>query len=94
MKESILRTVVPILYALLVKVGFVAWLGGDEQLVTTALTLVASGLIYVALRFAETHKAALGWLLGYPAQPVYVAPADHLGDEPVVEDYQGEHVAE
>lgn len=71
MKESVLRTVVPILYALLVRYGVVNWLGVDDATAQTLITMAVSGLIYVGLRFAETHQAAFGWLLGYASQPKY-----------------------
>ena len=71
MKESLLRTLVPILYAILVRFGVVNWLGVDDAVLQSAVTLIATGIIYVALRFAETHKAAVGWLLGYASQPSY-----------------------
>lgn len=71
MKESVLRTLVPILYALLVRFGVVEWLGLDDALMQSVVTMLATGLIYVALRLAEKNKAALGWLLGYASQPSY-----------------------
>lgn len=71
MKESILRTLVPILYAVLVNLGVVAWLGVDSTVIESFLTLVISGVIYVVLRVAERHRSTFGWLLGYPAQPHY-----------------------
>lgn len=71
MKESILRTVVPILYAVLVNLGVVEWLGVQSAAVEGLLTLIVTGAIYVTLRLIERHKESLGWLLGYPAQPEY-----------------------
>lgn len=70
-KESILRTLVPIIYALLIKAGAGQWLGLDNAMIESAAVLVASGLVYVALRLAESKRAELGWLLGYPAAPTY-----------------------
>jgi hypothetical protein len=69
---SVLRTVVPIIYALLVRKGVVEWLGFDDALVNNALTLLVTALFYVVLRVAERYWDKIGWLLGYAQQPVYV----------------------
>jgi hypothetical protein len=72
MKESLIRTVVPILYALLVRHGVVEWLGVDDVLVQSALTAVVTALIYMAIRVAERiGSSRWGWLLGYPSAPTY-----------------------
>jgi hypothetical protein len=70
-KESLIRTLVPILYGLLVRLGVVNWLGVDDSVLIGFITLVVTGAIYVAIRFAEAHKTAFGWLLGYPSPPSY-----------------------
>lgn len=71
MKESVLRTIVPIVYALLLKIGFDK-IGVDDAVLQDLATLVAAGLLYVALRVGERYKKEVGWLLGYAKQPVYV----------------------
>lgn len=73
MKESVLRTLVPILYALLIKAGL-DQLGLDDVVLQQLATLLATGLLYVALRLLERHQKAVGWLLGYAKQPVYIDP--------------------
>lgn len=70
---STLRTAVPILYALLVKAGVVAWLGIDDALVNNVITGVVTVAFYIALRVLERYQSKIGWLLGYASQPVYVA---------------------
>lgn len=70
---SILRTVVPILYALLINWGVVQWFGDgvSKELWLDFLTLIVTALVYVILRVAERYRAAVGWLLGFPSQPSY-----------------------
>lgn len=71
MKESLLRTLVPIIYALLLKAGF-AKLGVDDATVQSAAALLAAGLLYLGLRVLERVRSSRwGWLLGYPVAPVY-----------------------
>lgn len=69
---AVLRTTVPLIVALLVRKGVVEWLGITEALANSAIAVVVTLLFYVAVRLAERHKAAVGWLLGYAQQPVYV----------------------
>lgn len=69
---SVLRTVVPIIYAMLVKWGVVTWLDVPSLLWENIITAVVTTLFYVALRVAERYKSQIGWLLGYAQQPVYV----------------------
>jgi hypothetical protein len=71
MKEAVLRTLVPIVYALIIKSGVVEWLGIEDVLAQNVAALLGAALLYVALRAAEKWKAQLGWLLGYPSQPSY-----------------------
>lgn len=70
MKESILRTLVPIVYALLIKAGF-ARLGVDDVTLQALAALIVTLVLYVGLRIAERWKKQFGWLLGYAAQPTY-----------------------
>lgn len=69
---SVLRTAVPIVYAMLVKWGVVSWLDLPNLLVENAITAVVTVGFYIALRIAERYQAKIGWLLGYASQPVYV----------------------
>lgn len=69
---SVLRTVVPIIYAFLVQRGVVAWLDPSDVFVTNLITGLVTAVFYVALRLAERHWDKIGWLLGYAQQPVYV----------------------
>ena len=71
MKESVLRTLVPIIYALLIKAGL-AEVGVDDTTLQSIAAAAAAGLISVALRVLERARGSRwGWLLGYPAQPQY-----------------------
>lgn len=69
---SVLRTTVPIIYALLARKGVVEWLGVDDALVNNLLAGFVTVVFYVILRVAERHWDKIGWLLGYAQQPVYV----------------------
>lgn len=71
MKEAILRTLVPVVYALLLKSGVTDWLGLGTAWAQNVATLIATGTLYVVLRWLEAHRAWVGWLLGYPAAPKY-----------------------
>lgn len=70
MKPSVLRTLVPIVYALLLKAGG-EWLGLDDAVLQNAAALLATGLFYAAVRVLERARPRLGWLLGYPTAPQY-----------------------
>lgn len=69
---SVLRTVVPLIYAMLVRWGVVSWIDPDDMFVTNFLTVVVTGVFYVLLRLLEKYWDKIGWLLGYAQQPVYV----------------------
>ena len=69
---SVLRTTVPIIYAMLVKWGVVSWLDVDSALLENLVTAIVTVAFYVALRVAERYQSQIGWLLGYAQQPVYV----------------------
>lgn len=69
---SVLRTVVPLVYAMLVQKGVVAWIDPNDVFVTNFLTVVVTGAFYVLLRLLEKNWSKVGWLLGYAQQPVYV----------------------
>lgn len=69
---SVLRTVVPIVYAMLVRWGVVSWVDPGDMFVTNLITVLVTGGFYVAVRVVERYWAQIGWLLGYAQQPVYV----------------------
>ena len=71
MKESIVRTVVPILYALLVRYGVTDIVGLNEAVAVELLTALVTGLLYAALRLLEKLEPRFGWLLGLPKAPTY-----------------------
>ena len=71
MKESLLRTVVPIVYALLLKSGMGSWLGLDNQFLLNLAAAIAAGAVYLGLRLVEQYVPQLGWLLGYASPPKY-----------------------
>lgn len=75
---SIIRTVVPLLVALvtswLVKLGIDP--GPYQELIAQLVGGTVALAYYVAVRIFETHvRPWLGWLLGLPKQPTYDAPA-------------------
>ena len=71
MKESILRTLVPIIYALLIKAG-AGSLGVDDAVIQSLAGAVGAGLIYIAVRVGErVGSSRWGWLIGYPSAPRY-----------------------
>lgn len=92
---AIVRTAVPVLYALLARIGLtpiLTDLGISEEFVNNALATLVALVIYMLVRVLERHSDKWGWLLGYPAAPNYnngrvvpgeVAFADDevLGDE-------------
>lgn len=69
---SVLRTLVPLIYAMLVRAGVVEWLDPNDMFLTNFLTVLFTALFYIVLRVAEQHWDKIGWLLGYAQQPVYV----------------------
>jgi hypothetical protein len=69
---SVLRTTVPIIYALLARKGVVEWLGVEDALLNNLLAGVVTVIFYIGLRVAERYHTQVGWLLGYAQQPVYV----------------------
>ncbi len=68
---SAVRTLVPVVVALLVRIGF-SETSLDNLWLERVLTLVVTMGYYVAVRVLERHWEKVGWLLGYAAQPVYV----------------------
>jgi hypothetical protein len=71
---SVLRTFVPLCYALLVRWGLIEWLGLPDEAWTYLITTVVTTLFYVVLRVLERYWDKVGWLLGFAARPaVYVS---------------------
>jgi len=82
---SIIRTVVPLLVALvtalLVKAGIDP--GPYRELIAQLVGGAVATAYYVAVRVFETYvKPRWGWLLGYAKQPTYDAPAAPSKDSP------------
>jgi len=69
-KESISRTLVPLVYVLLLKAG-AAKLGVDDATVQALAALLVTGAIYVVVRLVEQRFPAVGILLGWPKSPTY-----------------------
>lgn len=93
MKDSILRTLVPIVYALLLKWGFGDWLGLDDEFIQSLAALLAAGIVYVILRLLEQYQPLFGLLLGSKKQPVYVKPAAVEDVKAHVPAIEGKHAA-
>lgn len=79
-KTGVLRTLVPIIVALLIALGVKAGIHLDnvvvEQVVTDALSAILSAAYYVGVRALEHFKSSKwGWLLGSPNPPTYDKPA-------------------
>jgi hypothetical protein len=71
---SLLRTVVPVAVGWLISLPVVGALGIDSSVLTTLVTALATIVYYVAVRLIERFLLPeVGWLLGYPAEPAYVA---------------------
>lgn len=71
MKESLIRTLVPIIGALLARAGFKE-LGVDDATLATLAGGAAAWLYYFGVRVLERASSfRWGWLLGYPSAPVY-----------------------
>lgn len=70
MKESISRTLVPLVYVLLLKAG-AAKLGIDDAATQALAALIVTGGIYVTVRVVEQRWPAAGVLLGWPKSPSY-----------------------
>lgn len=79
MNVSLVRTIVPVIYALLIKVGIDA-LGVKEEDIQALATALATALVYLAIRLGEQLQPKVGWLLGYPAAPTYDVPTG-VGDD-------------
>lgn len=82
---GVVRTLVPLVVSVLVGWGFSETETSGP--VIAVLTVLVTALYYVVVRLLERHWDKIGWLLGYPQQPVYV-PGEVIKsvDEPVVVD--------
>lgn len=69
---SVLRTVVPLVVAVVAGWPITQQLGIDSEQLGVAASVLVGGLYWLAVRVAETYgPSKLGWLLGYAAAPVY-----------------------
>ena len=69
---SIVRTVVPLVVALLVRAGAKAGLNLDPGLFLDTVTVIVTTLYYAVVRVLETRVGpAWGWLLGVAKVPAY-----------------------
>lgn len=78
MLASAVRTFTPILVAFLVKVFALGGIQLDnataEQFVTGLISILIALVYYLGVRALERFKSTkFGWLLGFPAAPVYMA---------------------
>lgn len=69
------RTVVPIVYAVLIKIGF-AHLGLPNAVTTDVATVAVTGALYVLVRLAERVEPRFGVLLGWVGAPQYADPVN------------------
>ena len=74
---GVVRTLVPALVAFIIALAAKANIHLDsealEVVVEGIVTLGLTGVYYVGVRILERFRSSKwGWLLGYPAQPVYV----------------------
>ena len=70
LKASVIRTFVPIVYALLIQLGLKN-LGVDDAYLRDLATAVVTAGFYAVIRYLESHRAGFGWLLGLPKAPSY-----------------------
>lgn len=66
---ALLRTVVPLLYGLLIQLGLGRYV--DDQTVTTIATVAILAAVYLVLRLLEHLQPWIGVLLGWAKQPQY-----------------------
>lgn len=79
MKDSIIRTTVPLIVGWVVVTLAKNGVEIDDDtkvMLVSAATSAVSFLYYVAVRLLERWKPKLGWLLGVAKQPVYVEPVE------------------
>jgi hypothetical protein len=80
MRESIIRTFVPLLVGLLGQVS--GWLGWTPDEVAQVAGLLVAGLYYLGVRLLEQYVAPRwGWLLGLPRAPQYAQRAGTRTDD-------------
>jgi hypothetical protein len=90
---SALRTGVPMLVGWLLSLPVVpallSGLGVDtdraEQILSALFGLVLAYLWWLAARFLEHRWPQLGWLIGSPQKPVYVAPSAMITATPTID---------
>ena len=74
-KDSIIRTVTPIIVGWLLSVLLlinVTVTPETRLAITNLIGAVLSALYYIVVRWLEQKYPGLGWLLGKPVQPTYV----------------------
>lgn len=74
MIQSVMRTGVPIVYALLIHFGF-SELGLGDEAATTVATVIVAAALYVILRLLERLQPVIGVLLGWIGEPKYATEA-------------------
>jgi hypothetical protein len=78
---SLIRTWTPIVAGAIIGWAITAGLPvtqADKAGLTAVLAGVASALYYLAVREAEKRWPEVGWLLGVPKPPVYLAPREFV----------------
>lgn len=66
---ALLRTVVPLLYGLLIQLGLGRYL--PDETITTIATVAILAAVYLVLRLLEHIQPWIGWALGWAKQPQY-----------------------
>lgn len=70
-KNSIVRTLVPVIVGFLLTLALRLGIQIDQATVTTVVQAVITGLYYVGVRFLEHYKPKAGILLGKASPPSY-----------------------
>ncbi len=82
---ALLRTIVPLIYGLLIQLGLGRYL--PDETVTTVATVILLAGIYLVLRLLEHLQPKIGILLGWAKQPQYadVVQGEVLNAQDLVE---------
>lgn len=74
MKDSIIRTVVPLIVGTILTALAALKIDVDEASLTVVITPIVVGLYYIVVRIFEVYVSPkFGWLLGLAKQPEYHA---------------------